>query len=150
VAMHSRFRRTTLRTLKDTRIASVAGRFAIATWMHSHADDGTARKAFHGNSLFERFAGAFHLDDPHDRLVFLIAYERIQFVVQRNKVKLEVGGVRNHANDDPGEDAVHATVIHGVRMMRACEWSQKPNRQNHNEQCDDSMHIYTPQSRLTI
>src|SRR5437762_11675262 len=91
VAMHTRFRRAAFLTLEYARIASVSGRLAVAPGMDSHAHDRAARKAFQRNSLFECFAGTFHLNDPDERLAVFIAHQRVAFVGQRYEVKLEVG-----------------------------------------------------------
>ena len=115
--MHTRFGDIALRTLEHTRISSVSGRFTIPPRMYSHTNDGTPWEAFQRNPLFKCFAGALHLNHPYERLAFLVAHQSVPFIVQRNEVKLKVGGVGDHANDDPGKDPVHTSVIHGVRMM---------------------------------
>src|SRR2546427_495737 len=115
--MHTRFGRAALRTLEDTRISSVSGRFTIPPRMDSHANDHSPWEAFQCNALFECFPGTLHLNHPHERLAFLIAHQSVPFFVQRNEVKLEVGGVGDYANDYSRKDPVHTSVIHGVRMM---------------------------------
>src|SRR5438876_4757892 len=142
--MHTRFRRAAFRTLEYARIASVSGRLAVAPGMDSHAHDRAARKAFQRNSLFECFAGTFHLNDPDERLAFFIAHQRVAFVVQRNEVKLEVGGVGNDANDHTGKDTVDTSIVHGIRMMSARPWREESQQEDDDEYCNDLMHCQSP------
>src|SRR2546430_5159788 len=102
--MHTRFGRAALRTLEDTRISSVSGRFTIPPRMDSHANDHSPWEAFQCNALFECFPGTLHLNHPDERLAFLIAHKSVPLFVQRNEVKLEVGGVGDYANDYPRKD----------------------------------------------
>src|SRR5712692_10409581 len=115
--MHTRFGHAALWTLEYARISSVSGRFTIPPRMDSHADDRTLLEAFQRNALFECFPGAFHLNHPDERLAFLIAHQGVPFFVQRNEVKLEVGGVGDYSNDHRSKDPEHTSVIHGIRMM---------------------------------
>src|SRR6266704_4536108 len=133
VAMHTQFGDTALWTLEHTRISSVAGGFTIPPRMDSHADDRTPWEAFQRNPLFKCFPGTFHLNHPYQRLAFLVAHQSVPFFVQRNEVKLKVGGVGDHANDHSGKDPVHTSVIHGIRMMSIRRRRQKPHRQDHDE-----------------
>src|SRR5207245_3119397 len=117
VAMHTLLWHASLETLEYTRISSVSGRLTIPPLMDSHADDRASWEAFQCNTLFECFPGTLHLDDPNERLAFLIAYQSVSFFVQRNEVKLEVCGIGDDANDDYGKDPIHTSVIHRVRLM---------------------------------
>ena len=123
--MHTWFGDATFGALEYTRLSSVSGRFTIPPWMDSHADDGTPWEAFQRDALFECFPGAFHLNDPNERLAFLVAHQRIPFFVQRNEVKLEMRGVGDDANDHSGKDPVHTSVIHRIRMMRISDGRQQ-------------------------
>src|SRR5437870_689761 len=105
--MHARLRHFAFRTLEYAGISSISGRLAVAAGMDSHAHDDAFRKTFERNALFERFAGTFHLNHPDERLTLFIAHEGVAFVVQRNKVKLEVSGVGDDANDHACKNAVH-------------------------------------------
>src|SRR5207302_1821118 len=111
IAVHTRFRCAAFRTLEYPGIAPVSGRLAIAPRMDSHTNNCSAREAFQRNSLFECFAGTFHLDDPDEGLAFLIAHQSVTFVVQGDEVKFEMGGVGNDANDHTGKDTIDASVI---------------------------------------
>src|SRR5207249_10436487 len=119
-------------TLELTRFSPVSGRFTIPPRLYSHTDDRTPWQAFQRNPLFECFPGTFHLNHPYERLAFLVAHQSVPFFVQRNEVKLKVGGVGDHANDHSGKDPVHTSVIHGIRMM-SIRRRQKPHRQDHDE-----------------
>src|SRR2546426_2290836 len=133
VAMHTLFGHASFGPLEYPRISSVSGRLTIPPWMDSHTDDRASWEAFQCNPLFECFPGTLHLDDPNERLAFLIAYQSVSFFVQRNEVKLEVCGIGDDANDDPGKNPIYTSVIHGVRMMSMRRWNQKPHRQDHGE-----------------
>src|SRR5881296_4226641 len=85
VAMHAWFRHAAFGALEYTRLSAVSRRFAIPTGMDSHADDCAPGEAFQRNALFERFPGAFHLNNPDQRLTLLIANQSIPFFVQRNE-----------------------------------------------------------------
>src|SRR5215831_20061788 len=110
--MHARFRRAALGALKHTGISSVSGRLTIATRMYAHTDDRSPREAFQRDPLFECFPRALHLNDPNERLTLFIAHQSVPFFIQRNEVKLEVGGIGNYANDHARKYSVHTPVIH--------------------------------------
>src|SRR5436309_11675575 len=131
--MHTRFGHAALRTLVQTRISSVSRRFTIPPRMDSHAEDRPLWKAFSRNAIFECLRGTLHLNYPDERLAFLIAHQSVPFFVQGNEVHLEVGGVGDGANDHPGKNPVHTSVIHRVRMMSIRRRCQKRRRQDHDE-----------------